>query len=57
MGQEFKSYANLWDIYRNIRSEASTMNVAIYNATPGSLLDIFPRKEFAEIHNPTIING
>jgi len=57
MGEEFKSYANLWDIYRNIRTEAISLNVGIYNATPGSLLDIFPRKEFAAIHNPATING
>jgi hypothetical protein len=51
IGEEFKAYANLWDIYRNIRSEARSINVDIFNATPGSLLDIFPRKDFAEIHN------
>ena len=49
IGDEFKTYANLWDIYRRIRIEATQNNVSIYNATPGSLLDIFPRKELTKL--------
>lgn len=57
IGDEFKTYANLWDIYREIRTEAVKKNVRIYNATPGSLLDIFPKKELTQIINTPAGNG
>jgi len=49
IGYEFKTHAKLWDVYRRIRVEAGKTNVQIYNSTPGSLLDIFPRKNLSEI--------
>jgi len=51
MGDEFKAYANLWDVYRAIRTDAAATGTRIYNATPGSMLDIFPPKDFSQIVN------
>jgi hypothetical protein len=56
IGEEFKNHANLWDIYRRIRTEAIKDNIRIYNATPGSLLDIFPRKELIQVLNTSTVN-
>jgi hypothetical protein len=56
MGEEFRSYAVLWDIYRQIRTQALEKGVRIFNATPSSLLDIFPRRDLNEILNPVSIN-
>jgi hypothetical protein len=53
IGDEFRSYADLWDIYRKIKNESKKKGVTIYNATPGSLLDIFPRKDLNELLNVT----
>ena len=49
MGEEFKTYVSLWDIYRKIRQQAFKNDVMIYNATPESMLDIFPRRDFDQI--------
>ncbi|MES2087648.1 MAG: hypothetical protein V4467_01500 [Patescibacteria group bacterium] len=40
---EFRNYLNLWHLYKNIRAYAASHGVSIKNATPGSLLDVFPR--------------
>ncbi|MFI5153329.1 MAG: hypothetical protein ACHQET_08360 [Chitinophagales bacterium] len=56
IGEEFRSYAVLWDIYRQIRTQALNKGVKIFNATPSSLLDIFPRRDLNEILNPVSIN-
>jgi hypothetical protein len=53
IGDEFRSYAELWDVYRKIRTESQKKGISIYNATPGSLLDIFPRRDLNEILNVT----
>lgn len=49
IGYEFKTHSNLWDVYRRIRTECAKNGVQIYNSTPGSLLDIFPRKNLSEV--------
>ncbi len=45
---ELRSYLSLWQKYKKIRSYASKNGVNIYNATPGSLLDVFPKKNLVE---------
>ncbi|MBU6390089.1 hypothetical protein KGQ31_00915 [Patescibacteria group bacterium] len=42
-----KSYLNLWQVYRSIKQYADGRGVKIYNATPGSLLDVFPRRNIS----------
>ena len=42
-GTQIKSYANLWKVYGNIAEYANLHDIKIINATPGSLLDIFPK--------------
>jgi hypothetical protein len=51
IGFEFETHSKLWDVYRKIRMEAGKINVQIYNSTPGSLLDIFPKKNLSEVLN------
>ena len=51
IGYEFKTHAKLWDVYRKIRSEAAKINCNIFNATPKSMLDIFPKKNLSEVLN------
>lgn len=51
IGYEFKTYADLWNIYRKIRFEAQKENCKIFNATPQSILDVFPRVNFSEVIN------
>jgi hypothetical protein len=42
---EFKSYLNLWQLYKSIRSKFVVNGlVKIYNLTPNSMLDVFERK-------------
>jgi hypothetical protein len=57
IGEDFRHHAHLWDIYRDIRSEAGKVGVSIFNASPGSLLDIFPRVNFNSIFNPAKKDG
>lgn len=54
IGYEFETYANLWNIYRKIRAEAKKKNCKIFNATPQSMLDIFPGVQLSEVINPTL---
>lgn len=56
MGEEFRNYAVLWDIYRLIRTHALQKGVKIFNATPSSLLDIYPRRDLNEVLNSVSIN-
>lgn len=49
LGTEFAACANVWRIYRNIREYITYNKISIYNLTPGSLLDIFPRKNLLDI--------
>ena len=51
IGEDFRSHVRLWDIYRSIRTETSKNGIRIVNASPGSLLDIFPRISFESIFN------
>ncbi len=45
---ELRSYITLWGIYKRIRDYAQEKVVSIYNCTPGSLLDVFPRRNLDE---------
>ncbi|MDO8590884.1 MAG: hypothetical protein Q7R65_02800 [bacterium] len=45
---ELRSYLSLWQKYKKIKSYAAGRSVSIYNATPSSLLDVFPRKNLTE---------
>lgn len=45
-------YVTLWDQYKWVRAIAQRQGVQIFNATPGSLLDVFPRADFARIVGP-----
>ena len=51
IGDEFETHTVLWKIYRNIRAEAKKKGASIFNATPGSLLDIFPRVNLESLIN------
>ncbi len=46
---QFKSYLNLWHVYREIKNYADAHNIKIQNATPGSLLDVFPRVDIKTV--------
>jgi hypothetical protein len=46
---EFQAYANLWKIYKKIKSYAEKRGISIVNSTLESLLDIFPKKSFEKI--------
>lgn len=50
MENEFRAYLNLWSLYKNIRSYAHKLGVEIWNATPGSLLDVFPRANLKDVY-------
>lgn len=46
---EIFSLSNLWKQYIYMREIASRMNINIYNATKGGILDVFERKEFEKL--------
>lgn len=46
---QFESYLNLWKVYRGIKEYADAREIKIYNATPGSLLDVFPKVKLDDI--------
>jgi len=48
----FISYLALWKQYGQIKNIAMNRNTAIFNATNGGLLDVFPRTEFEKLFNP-----
>lgn len=51
---EFEDYVRLWKRYKDIRSYAGKRNVNIFNCTPQSLLDVFPRKKMEDaLHETT----
>lgn len=45
----FQAYINLWRVYKGIKEYADAHGVKIYNATPGSLLDVFPRVKLESV--------
>ncbi len=51
METEFKNYLKLWDIYKRIRDYGERRGVKIWNCTPGSFLDVFPKIDFEKIIN------
>ena len=42
-------YKTLWGQYKKIRSLAAARCIQIYNATPGSMLDVFPRVKYESL--------
>jgi hypothetical protein len=46
---QFLCYRNLWKQYRLIRDLAARRKATIFNATPGSMLDVFPRIELQSV--------
>jgi hypothetical protein len=46
---EFEDYVKLWKRYKDIRSYAQKRNIKIFNCTPESFLDVFPRKEMESV--------
>lgn len=54
IGYEFETYARLWKTYRKIRSEAKKADCKIYNATPQSMLDIFPGVALSDVLNTSV---
>jgi hypothetical protein len=42
-------YKTLWGQYKKIRSLARARSIEIYNATPGSMLDVFPRVQYESL--------
>ncbi len=47
----FKLYAGIWETYKEIARYAFNHGIKIWNCTPGSMLDVFPRKELKEMIN------
>jgi hypothetical protein len=45
------SYVTLWDAYKNVIRLSKNQSTKIFNATPKSLLDIFPRVSLEKITN------
>jgi len=43
LGHAWRSYDRLWLQYREVRRWAEDIGVSVVNATPGGLLDMFPR--------------
>jgi hypothetical protein len=48
-GSEFASNANLWQQYMLINRLAHSLNIEIYNATNGGILDVFPWVRFEDL--------
>jgi len=46
---QFSSHVHLWQVYKQIRAYCSKRNIPIYNCTPTSLLDVFPKKKLEEV--------
>jgi hypothetical protein len=53
MQDRFKAHYELWQKYKEIKEYADKRGIEIWNSTPGSLLDIFPRKELEDAVNET----
>ena len=52
LGDEFKKYVALWDQYLQIRSYCNENGIKIFNLSPNSLLDLFPKASLNEVLNP-----
>ena len=48
-GKELAAQANLWRIYKEIKAYAGARGTEIWNATKGSLLDVFPPVRLEDI--------
>ncbi|NII29553.1 hypothetical protein HB364_31025 [Pseudoflavitalea sp. X16] len=48
LGDEFKKYVILWEQYEEIIRNYKNSGIAIYNLSPESLLDLFPKKAFSQ---------
>ncbi len=48
MQARFKANYELWERYKEIKKYAERHDIEIYNSTPGSLLDVYPRVELSE---------
>lgn len=48
---EYQLAANLrlWQVYKSIRKYSEKNGINIYNCTPNSLLDVFPKKQLTEV--------
>lgn len=49
MQERFRSYYDLWERYKELKRYAEKRKVKIYNCSPTSLLDVYPRKKFEDI--------
>lgn len=49
MENEFRNHLTLWKLYKNIKHFAEKKHVTIQNATPTSLLDVFPFVELSTV--------
>jgi len=47
--KDFEASARLWRLYKKIRDYAKRRGIVIWNSTPNSLLDVFPRVPLKEI--------
>ncbi len=47
-----RRYVALWDEYKAVRAAARLSGAEIYNATPGGLLDVFPRARLETVLDP-----
>lgn len=54
MQKELQAYVRLWQQYKAIRQVASDKSIKIYNATPGGLLDVFPRVKYESLFEKNI---
>lgn len=43
------NYCRLWDQYKALRRLVSKLDYHIFNATPGGMLDVFPRANYGEL--------
>ncbi len=47
--EAFRYHIELWTQYKRIQQYAESHEIHIYNATPGSMLDVFPRVRFESL--------
>ncbi|KKU68836.1 MAG: hypothetical protein UX89_C0001G0027 [Parcubacteria group bacterium GW2011_GWA2_47_16] len=52
MEHQFESYLNLWRVYKAIRDYSAKPGIKIYNLSPMSILDVFPKADFDEKLRP-----
>ena len=46
---QFESHLNLWRGYKAIRDYSAKLGIKIYNLSPVSILDVFPKADFDEM--------